>query len=163
VPKPVSRPLTSAERALARALFGDAIDYDAVKLHHRKWFPFQPVKTLMAPTGGIWFHPKGPYWHEDFGEASLNLQALFLHEMTHVWQYQSGIFLPLRRHPFCRYDYVLRPGWPFKRYGLEQQAEIIRHTFLLRHGKPVSGAPPLATYEALLPFRQTTGQNHLKD
>lgn len=150
--KPLSRPLTEAERNLAASIFGKAIDYDAVKLHRRKWFPFQPVNTLMAPTGGIWFHPKGPYWQDDFGKASLKLQALFLHEMTHIWQYQSGIFLPLRRHPFCRYHYSLKPGWPLKRYGIEQQAEIVRHVFLLQHDIPVAGAPPLASFQAILPF-----------
>lgn len=148
-----ARPLAAAERKLAARIFGGAIDYDAVTLHRRKWFPFQPANTVMAPTGGIWFHPKGPYWRDDFGTAPLKLQALFVHEMTHVWQYQSGIFLPLRRHPFCRYHYSLKPGWPLKRYGLEQQAEIVRHTFLLREGETVPGAPPLESYEAILPFK----------
>lgn len=147
-----SRPLTNAEHSLAVSIFGKAIDYDTVELHLRKWWPFQPVNTLMAPTGGIWFHPKGPYWHDDFGKAPLKIQALFLHEMTHVWQYQSGIYLPLRRHPFCRYHYSLKPGWPLKRYGIEQQAEIIRHVFLLREGVIVAGAPGLESYEAILPF-----------
>ena len=148
-----ARPLTIAERKLVASMFGNAIDYDAVKLHKRKWYPLQPVNTLMAPTGGIWFHPKGPYWRDDFGTVPLKLQALFLHEMTHVWQYQSGIFLPLRRHPFCRYHYSIRPGWPLKRYGIEQQAEIVRHIFLLRNGQTVPGAPPLESFEAILPFR----------
>ncbi len=148
----ISRPLTPAERTLAARIFGEAIDYDAVKLHRKKWFPFQPVTTLMAPTGGIWFHPQGPFWREDFGEAPLKLQGLFLHEMTHVWQYQSGIFLPIRRHAFCRYHYSLKPGWPLKKYGLEQQAEIVRHTFLLRQGQTVAGAAPLESFEAVLPF-----------
>ena len=152
--KLTSRALTQAERNRADGIFGKAIDYDTVKLHHRKWWPFQPVNTLMAPTGRIWFHPKGPYWHDDFGKAPLKLQALFLHEMTHVWQYQSGIYLPLRRHPFCRYHYSLKPGWPLARYGLEQQAEIIRHIFLRRQGVRVAGAPALESYEAILPFRQ---------
>lgn len=149
----LSRPLAPAERKLVASMFGAAIDYDRVKLHRKKWFPFQPVHTLMAPTGGIWFHPKGPYWREDFAAAPLKLQALFLHEMTHIWQYQSGIFLPLRRHPFCRYSYSLKPGWPLERYGLEQQAEIVRHTFLLRQGETIAGAPPLESYEAILPFK----------
>ncbi len=151
--EPLSRPLTDAERKLVASMFGAAIDYDAVRLHRRKWFAFQPRTTLMAPTGGIWFHPDGPYWRTDFGDCPSKLQALFLHEMTHVWQYQSGIFLPLRRHPFCRYSYTLKPGWPLKRYGLEQQAEIVRHTFLLRLGEHVAGAPSLASYEAILPFK----------
>jgi len=61
-------------------------------------------------------------------------------------------YLPLMRHPFCRYDYEIVPGRPFHRYGLEQQAEIVRHAFLMRRGIRVEGKPPLATYEALLPF-----------
>ncbi|MBC2778236.1 vgr related protein [Parasphingopyxis marina] len=149
----VSRPLTHAETALAASIFGKAIDYDRVKLHRKRWFPFQPRDVLMAPTGGIWFHPKGPFWRADFGDAPRKLQALFLHEMTHVWQYQCGIFLPLKRHPFCRYSYSLKPGWPLGRYGIEQQAEIVRHTFLLREGETVPGAPSLKSYEAILPFK----------
>ena len=43
------------------------------------------------------------------------------------------------------------PG-ALKRYGIEQQAEIVRHAFLLRAGVAVAGAPDLATYETILPF-----------
>ena len=43
-------------------------------------------------------------------------------------------------------------GKPFDRYGIEQQAEIVRHTLLLRRGIPVAGKPELQAYEALLPF-----------
>jgi hypothetical protein len=77
---------------------------------------------------------------------------LFIHELVHVWQHQKGIFLPLKRHPFCRYDYALKPGWKLHQYGLEQQAEIVRHVFLLRNGENVAGAPPLAQYEGILTF-----------
>ena len=59
------------------------------------------------------------------------------------------------RHPFCRYAYTIRPGWPFDRYGLEQQAEIVRHAFLLRNGHGFPGAPPLAQLESIVPFKQT--------
>jgi hypothetical protein len=147
-----SRPLTEAERNLAASVFGNAIDYDAVRIHHRKWWPFQPRRVTMAPDGHIWFHPKGRLWCEDFCHQPLDVQGLFIHEMTHVWQHQKGIYLPLARHPFCRYSYSLKPGWPLKRYGIEQQAEIVRHAFLLREGATVPGAPPLAQYEGLLPF-----------
>jgi hypothetical protein len=47
------------------------------------------------------------------------------------------------------------PGRPFSRYGLEQQAEIVRHAFLMRHGVHVPAKPPLEFYEAILPFRRT--------
>jgi hypothetical protein len=147
-----SRPLTSAETALARSVFRDAIDYAPVRIHDRKWIFFQPRRTTMAPMGHIHFHPKGGLYREDFAAAPLELQGLFIHEMVHVWQHQQGIFLPLRRHPFCTYSYALHPGRPLARYGLEQQAEIVRHAFLLRHGAQVAGAPPLTQYESLLPF-----------
>lgn len=146
------RTLTPAETALARSVFGDTIDYDAVGLSRTKWAFFQPRNTVMAPRGCIHFHPKGGLWREDFGACPLHEQGLFIHEMVHVWQHQQGICLPLARHPFCRYGYALKPGQPFRRYGLEQQAEIVRHAFLLAHGGRVPGAPGLAQYETLVPF-----------
>lgn len=149
-----SRALTAGETALARTLFGAAIDYDQVRLVHGKWAFFQPRETLMAPCGHIHFHPAGSLWRDDFAGAALDEQALFLHEMTHIWQTQlrGKLYLPLMRHPFCRYRYTLRPGRVFERYGIEQQAEIVRHAFLLRSGFHISGKPPRAIYEALLPF-----------
>jgi hypothetical protein len=149
-----SRPLTAKERALAASIFGDAIDYDRVRIHRRKWFPFQPRHAIMAPDGHLWVHPKGHLWSDDYGEAPLNLQALFLHEMTHVWQAQTRgrWYLVLMRHPFCRYAYSWQPGWPLERYGLEPQAEIVRHAFLHQHGAAPAGAPEFARIEPLLRF-----------
>jgi hypothetical protein len=149
---PDIRPLTPAERDLAESVFGKAIDYDPVTLRRRKWFPFQPRRAAMAPSGHIHFHPKGDLWSDDFGAEPLHRQGLFIHEMTHVWQHQRGIWLPIARHPFCRYSYSLKPGWPLARYGLEQQAEIVRHAFLLREGAHIPGAPPLERYRTILPF-----------
>lgn len=149
-----SRPLTRDEATLARGMFGGAIDYDRVRVHNRAWWPLQPRGVTMAPDGDLWFHPQGGLFCADFCAQSLTLQAHFIHEMTHVWQAQrSGRWwLPLMRHPFCRYDYTIVPGRPFARYGIEQQAEIVKHAFLLRRGRQVEGKPGLAVYEALLPF-----------
>ena len=149
------RPLTPGETALAASVFVDAIDYAAVGISRRKWAFFQPRETVMAPCGCLHFHPRGHRYRDDFAAAALSDQGLFVHEMVHVWQHQRGIFLPLARHPFCRYDYAIRPGVPLHRYGIEQQAEIVRHAFLLRHHATVPGAPPLSQYETLLPFRGT--------
>ena len=106
----------------------------------------------MAPDGHLWFHPKNDLFCEDFCDRDLAFQGLFIHELVHVWQHQQGIFLPLKRHPFCRYDYSLKPGWKLAQYGIEQQAEIVRHVFLLRNGAKVPGAPPLSQYDGILPF-----------
>lgn len=148
------RSLTSQEAALARSVFGQAIDYGRVRVHNRTWWPLQPRGVTMAPDGDLWFHPDSGLFCADFCESPLHIQGHFIHEMTHVWQAQrSGKWwLPLMRHPFCRYGYDVTPGKPFDRYGIEQQAEIVRHAFLLRRGLRVEGKPGLAVYDALLPF-----------
>lgn len=146
------RPLTSGEIALARSVYRDTIDYAAVEVCDHTWAFFQPRHVVMAPRGRIHFHPHGGLYREDFAAAPLGDQGLFIHEMCHVWQHQRGIYLPLARHPFCRYHYSFKPGWPLKRYGIEQQAEIVRHAFLLRAGARVAGAPELSRYESVLPF-----------
>jgi hypothetical protein len=146
------RSLTKAERGLAETVFGTAIAYDDVKLFNRKWWWFQPRGIVMAPRGNIHFHPKGNQYCDDFCDQHLTDQGLFIHEMTHVWQHQQGVYLPIARHPFCRYDYSLKPGWTLKRYGIEQQAEIVRHYFMLKNGYPLAGALPLDVYETIIPF-----------
>jgi hypothetical protein len=146
----LKRPLTSGEIDLARSVFGEAIDYSKVRLVKGKWWPFHPRSAAMAPMGSIYFHPDGQVWSEDFSNEPLGTQGFFIHEMTHVWQTQrSGrFFLPLMRHPFCRYGYALKPGKPFERYGIEQQAEIVAHVFLAQRGARLSVVPP----RHLLPF-----------
>ena len=155
MPAATDRPLTGGERTLAASIFGDAIDYEAVTIRHRRWWPFQPRNILMAPCGHVHVAPNGTLWSEDYAREKIGLQALLLHELTHVWQAQvrGKYYLVLMRHPFCRYAYSVKAGWPFTRYGLEQQGEIVRHTFLLRRGLTVPGAPPLATLESILPFK----------
>ena len=104
----------------------------------------------MAPMGDIWFHPDGGGWSDDFSNEPLGRQGFFIHEMTHVWQAQKGgrFYFPLMRHPFCRYNYALKPGKPFGSYGIEQQAEIVRHRFLSDRDAQVANDPP----RTLLPF-----------
>lgn len=149
-----ARLLTPGERELAHSVFGEAVATTAVEIRRRKWFPFQPRGTVMAPMGHIHFHPCSPHYRHDFAIASPDAQGLFIHEMVHVWQAQTKgrWWLPLMRHPLCRYDYELRPGRPLSRYGIEQQAEIVRHAFLARIGAPAVGQPDMADLENLLPF-----------
>ncbi|WP_231568332.1 vgr related protein [Novosphingobium malaysiense] len=137
-----------------RSIFGDAIDPGPVRIRRQRWFPFQPVNTVMAPCGHLHFHPASPTYRDDFSIHAPGLQGLFIHEMTHVWQTQNKglLYLPLMRHPFCRYDYTLREAWSFERYGIEQQAEIVRHAFMLMQGWRVPHAAALDRYLALLPF-----------
>lgn len=146
------RALTAAEIELCRSIFGQAIDYDQVNVFNRKWWLFQRPRVTMAPDGNLWFHPKGNLFCDDFCGSPQNVQALFIHEMVHVWQHQQGVFLPLARHPFCRYDYQLQAGKTFDDYGIEQQAEIVSHYFLLKRGARLKNGHGIADYQGLLPF-----------
>jgi hypothetical protein len=143
------RPLTEGEIALAAAMFGPALDPSQVMIRRKRWFPLQPRTTVMAPCGHIHFHPRGSLYRDDFSAEAVPLQALFIHEMTHVWQAQmrGKWYLPFARHPFCRYRYVLKPGKPFGAYGIEQQAEIVAHAFRARIGGVAHDE-----LEAILPF-----------
>jgi len=148
------RRLTEGETALARGIFGNAIDYAKVTIRRRKFFLLQPRKTTMAPRGHLHFHPLSDAYCDDFSGVHPQRQGHFIHEMTHVWQTQErgDWYLMLRRHPFCRYDYSLRPGWNLEKYGIEQQAEIVRHAFLLRQGFRLAGVSDPQAYDLLVSF-----------
>ena len=152
------RHLTPGEVEVARTVFGDAIDYSGVQIRRRKWIPFQPRRITMAPRGHLHFHPKGSAYCEDFSAESVLRQGLLIHELTHVWQTQTkgDWYLIFNRHPFCRYDYSLKPGQPFSAYGIEQQAEIVKHAFLLRHGVKLAGVASSEAYDVLVRFEGAT-------
>ncbi len=152
--------LTPGEIALARTVFGTAIDYAAVRMRRRKWFPFQPKNVTMAPRGHMHFHPEGGNYCDDFSKEPLHRQGHFIHEMTHVWQAQDkgSWWLVLNRMPWARYDYAIRPGLPLHRYGIEQQAEIVRHAFITRRGVRIAGIANAATFDRLVRF---PGAEHL--
>ncbi len=142
------RALTAGEIALAAAMFGAALDPAPVRLCRAKYWTLHPWWVTMAPDGRIWCHPNGPNWSADYAAAPPAYQAHFIHELVHVWQYQHGGHLALRRPPLARYRYALVPGKPFHHYGIEQQAMIVEHAFRARQ----RGTPD-AALEALLPFR----------
>ena len=151
-----ARPLTPGEVDLSRSVFGPAIDYHRVSIVRRKWWPFQPRGIVMAPTGNIHFHPNSETYRDDFAAAPLSLQGLFIHEMTHVLQSQQRgrYYLPLMRHPFCRYRYDLRDGQRFDAYGLEQQAEIMRHIFLATRGAALPDREKLLAMASEMAFER---------
>ena len=107
----------------------------------------------MAPTGHLHFHPGGNSYCDDFSLASPSLQGHFVHEMTHVWQSQTRgwWYVPLIGAVQRKYAFKLTPGKPLNRYGIEQQAEIVAHAFMLRRGWKVPGVADLAALLAALP------------
>ena len=150
------RPLTPGERRLAASVFGDALDGGRCAVRRAKFFLAQPVWITMAPDGDLWFHPDGRGWSADFSAEPLAARAHFIHELTHVWQVQTGGSLVWRRWPWARYRYRLTPGKPFADYGIEQQACIVEDAYRLREsGRPAGRT--LADYAAVVPFGDWTG------
>jgi hypothetical protein len=147
------RALTSAERALAQAVFAGALNLDEVRVYAcpTPWpdRPFVPGRAL----GRSWVvYPAGQA-REDFGGAALSPQATFIHELVHVWQAQRGVnllFAKLRAgDSHASYAYRLGDA-PFERLNIEQQAMVVEHAFRLARG---GRAPyPAQAYAAVLPF-----------
>ncbi|RZJ30238.1 MAG: hypothetical protein EON85_05445, partial [Brevundimonas sp.] len=90
------RGLTAGEVALAREVFGDSLDHRAIRL-----FPApRPLDRAFVP--GRWFGRDWIVWPKaalanDLSAAPLRLQALLVHELTHVWQAQRGVNLLLAK------------------------------------------------------------------
>ena len=145
-----SRSLTTDEIELAKSVFGDSIDYDLVRIYKDKYFMFQPKNVAMAPDGNIYFHPDGGLYVSNFGQASLEMQGLFIHEMTHIWQHQSGVNVALRGVFNRNYSYSLSAGQSFSSYGIEQQGNIVRDYFFLQRDS--AGGPTIERYNRILPF-----------
>jgi hypothetical protein len=136
-----SRPLTKGEVALARTVFGDSIDYETVYVSDSRFAGFHPEGVAMAPNGNL-FMP-GCY-QDDYSAETVRGQSLFIHEMTHVWQYQNKILAPMVeavklnvKHGFnyaAAYDYMLDAKKDLLDYNMEQQASIVQDWFCLKNG-----------------------------
>ncbi|SAK59900.1 Rhs element Vgr protein [Caballeronia ptereochthonis] len=129
-----ARPLTRGETAMARLVFGDAIDYSKVSVYACGYLPFglQPSRTAMAPNGNLYF-PRGCF-QDDFSVCDLAGRMWFIHEMTHVWQFQLGY--PVRLRGAIRvglpYAYTLAEDKRLSDYNMEAQGNLLADYFALR-------------------------------
>jgi hypothetical protein len=129
-----ARPLSRDEAQMARLVFGDAIDYATVKVHACAYLPFglQPRRTAMAPNGNLYF-PRGCF-QDDFSACDLADRMWFIHEMTHVWQFQLGY--PVRLRGALRiglpYAYTLADGRRLCDYNMEAQGNLLADYFALK-------------------------------
>ena len=150
---PKCRKLTPGEIALADTVFRGSIDYTKVEVCKKKFIFFQPRDTAMAPNGKIYLDPKGTLYKTDYSKEPIELQALFIHEMTHVWQHQQGINVAVKALLNRKYEYLpLVEGKKFEDYGLEQQGDIVEDYFYLLNGYLPENAPPIKVYRDLIPF-----------
>jgi len=144
------RRLTAGEIALAKTVFGDSINYDAVRLHNRRLLPFgiQEKHQAMAYRSHTSF-PRSAYSSDFSKETDPVKQSVFIHELVHVWQHQNRVLSTPKeamretlKHKFNyqkSYHYTLSRQRDLTTYGFEQQAAIVQDYFLLsRHGVDTS-------------------------
>lgn len=130
----VTRTLTTGEIHWCRRLFGAAIDYDQVRVHGGSyfWFGLQRRHVAVAPSGAIWFNPED--FSADFSREHAWRLLWFIHEMTHVWQYQLGY--PVKWRGALRvglpYAYELAPHKRLGDFNMEAQGDLLADYFALR-------------------------------
>lgn len=145
------RRLTAGELAAAGGVFGEAINWDRVRVYPRGFTPFQPRHTAVSPLGAV--HFRRADFLPDFSTRWSDM-AWLIHELAHVWQYHTGVPVILRGLVERRYHYgALDPGKPLHRYGIEQQAAIVEDWFRQTRGVPPHrGTGSEADYRAVIPF-----------
>jgi hypothetical protein len=118
---------------MASLLFRDAIDYRRVRIHARRYMPFQARNCAMTPNGSLYFHKS--YCLPDFSTGSEHARHWFLHEMAHVWQHQLGYAVRLRGavRIGLPYAYDLAPGKTLADFNMEAQGDVLADYFALRH------------------------------
>ncbi len=149
---PTCRPLTTEETTLARKYFGERIDYKHVRVFDRPFlYMLGRDYSGMSPNGHIYFGASDQYRPNFARDASS--ASLFIHEMTHVAQFQDGMNVPkqafktLLKHRFnydAAYKYEIHSPRAYGDMNLEQQAEVMQDYFIKRQ-----------TFE-----EQTTGQSN---
>ncbi|HEX8307650.1 MAG TPA: hypothetical protein VF645_04450 [Allosphingosinicella sp.] len=132
------RPLTPGETGLLDEAFDGRIDVGKLRLvdgHDENPFPraaFRNGNTAITLRKTVYF---GAHYSADFARAEPHACGLFLHEMTHVWQYRrlglARFFLRYGRELCsCRFDaramYRYVPGETrFSQARLEAQAQMV--------------------------------------
>lgn len=157
-----ARPLTSGEIAMARLVFKDSIDYSKVKVHKEEYLPFglQDDHTAMTPNGEMYFNPEQGF-KEDFSVEGPRFKIWFIHEMSHVWQYQLGYWVKLHGAALAvgggylgggAYDYNSpdNKNKTFPDFNMEQQGDIIAHYFAAKFSHDKDWLPELPFYEHIL-------------
>jgi hypothetical protein len=128
-----SRSLTQNEMTMAALLFGRAIDFSRVRIHARRYMPFQPKNCCMTPNGSMYFHRS--CFLPDYTRGDPPVVHWFMHEMVHVWQSQLGYAVRLRGavRIGLSYDYDLAPGKTLADFNMEAQGDLLADYFVLKH------------------------------
>ena len=122
---PACRKLTDDEITWAREFFGDSIDYGAVNYFSRQ--------MVRRDRDALAYHFKGNIYEarnwESIADSPRAIANVFIHEMAHVWQYETGI-IPATHYIKTEHDktyaFDINEYESFAEYGIEQQASIVQ-------------------------------------
>jgi hypothetical protein len=123
------RVLTDGEKDLVKLVFGNAIDLSAAKISDDTLLPGRAVTPIGTAN-------MGPFYVADYSHSDFALRSLFIHEMVHVYQYQStGI--PLLFSISADYDFrdKLYNEVPFSEWTIEEQADYVQEVYLRSTGQ----------------------------
>ena len=128
------RPLTAGELALASEWFGAGLNPRrlrilAIPVWNRAFVAGPGLIVWPAVSARLDFSAPG---------TPLRSQAVFVHELTHVWQAQNGVSLILAKlkagDSDASYAYDLSVSPEFAAMNIEQQAMVVEHAFLASRG-----------------------------
>ena len=130
------RHLSAREINALPAAFTQSFDIRAVEFIDRAHNPFAKNKILC----------RGPrlYWQNhpaDFTRETVLIRSLLVHELCHVWQYDTGRLSAARYLLDPRnwiYNYEVKSIASFDDYPTEKQADLLQDWYLIN-----SGAKPL--------------------
>ncbi len=135
-----TRQLTIQEKALAKSIFGDSIQYDLVKVDTGARFGTKKIALAYVSFNTI--------------NYLRNIdKAIFIHELMHIWQFQQFGSIYIARAIKAQrskegYDYggvanlyqVMLKGGSLLDFNFEQQADIIEDYYRIREN-PTAAAP----------------------
>jgi len=121
--EPVGRKLTESEIATLREVYGDSIDYDAIR--------------IKKGDAGLFSLNDRPFTHGNtvYMKNKTITDELLVHEMAHVWQHQNGgsdymseaLWSQEKGHGYDWKKSV--PGTPWEDLEPEQQAELLEDAY----------------------------------
>jgi hypothetical protein len=157
-----ARPLTQHEIAMAASLFGASIDYARVRIHARRYMPFQPKNCCMTPNSSMYFHRS--CFLPDYTRGDTPVRHWFLHEMVHIWQCHLGYAVRLRGalRIGLSYDYDLAPGKTLADFNMEAQGDLLADYFTLKYLR-APAAMRQQRYAGSLPLYETVLAAFLAD
>ena len=130
------RPLSGPERSVAKSVFGKSLPNLArVMITDGLGYDDRPYTLQTGPLFqlnlGPDVYPNAVDKSKKFGSDTLD--ALFVHEMTHVWQYYHNynVILSSLWANTAGDGYACKAGKPWDDYNVEQQATLVEEWYEL--------------------------------